>query len=331
MQILSFKTLGRVALSLSILVLLFKYVIDPRTVWRTLEHLDARYFVLAFGIFTIDRVLMAYKWNLLIRARSYRLSVIRAVEIYSSAMFLGTLLPSTLGADVIRTVLARRAGIGTGDVVASIAVERSIGFICALMLALVGLIALRLTAKLDERYDILLMIGIVGLFLGIATLLLSFHPRTAAWMAKFVPAHIRSTRFAGKVGNLVGCYQALGASRSVLISFVALTCVEQLIPVVFTWVNALSFGLHVSPVVMLGAVPLSVLVARLPISISGLGAFEGTFAGLLSLSGISPRYAIAIAFVGRAIETLACVPWWLLYQLRKHTVGEEATEARAPL
>jgi uncharacterized membrane protein YbhN (UPF0104 family) len=103
------------------------------------------------------------------------------------------------------------------------------------------------------------------------------------------------------------------------------------VPVVFTWVNALSFGLHVNPLVMLGAVPLSILVARLPISIFGIGAFEGTFAALLSLSGIPPQYAIAVAFVGRAIEILGCVPWWLLHQLRKHTVGEEAVGARAPL
>jgi uncharacterized protein (TIRG00374 family) len=328
---MSLKTFGRLFFSVAVLAILFYFVIDPRVVWRTMQQIDVRYFVLAFGVFTIDRLLMAYKWALLIRARSYRLPLIPATEIYSSAMLLGTLLPSTLGADVIRTVLARRAGIGTGDCVASIAVERAIGFICALLLALAGLLTLRVTAKLDGRYDLLLWIGIVGLAFGIAVLVLSFNSRAAAWMTRFIPERIRLHRFADKISRSVLSYQALGATRGLLITFVVLTCIEQLVPVVFTWVNALSFGLDVNPLVMLGAVPLSILVARLPISIFGIGAFEGTFAALLSLSGIPPQYAIAVAFVGRAIEILGCVPWWLLHQLRKHTVGEEAAGARAPL
>ncbi|HKT71875.1 MAG TPA: lysylphosphatidylglycerol synthase transmembrane domain-containing protein [Steroidobacteraceae bacterium] len=321
------KTLVRFGISIALLTILLRYVIDPRAVLDTLAQLDPSYGVVAYLIFQLDRVTMAFKWNLLLRARSYRLSHWRATEIYSSAMFLGTLLPTTLGADVVRTVLARRIGLGGVDVIATIAVERSIGFLCALILSLAGLVALRFVGMWDASFSLVLLAGIVGLALVIVALALSFNPRVAALMARMFPARLRTSKVGGKLAQLVTCYQSLGSSRPVLLSFLGLTLFEQLIPVAFTWVIALSFGLSVSPLVMLGAVPLSVLVSRLPISISGIGVFDGAFAALLASSGIAPQYAVAIAFAGRAIEILGCFPWWVRLQLRKGS-GQVALYSR---
>jgi len=56
------------------------------------------------------------------------------------------------------------------------------------------------------------------------------------------------------------------------------------------------------------AVPLSILVARIPIGIGGIGTFETAFAFLLSLAGISAAEAVAIPFTSRILQILALLP-----------------------
>ena len=59
------------------------------------------------------------------------------------------------------------------------------------------------------------------------------------------------------------------------------------------------------------AVPLSLLIARLPIGLYGLGTFEGAFVFLLSASGLSGADAVAMSLSARILEILAFLPWWL--------------------
>jgi uncharacterized membrane protein YbhN (UPF0104 family) len=55
------------------------------------------------------------------------------------------------------------------------------------------------------------------------------------------------------------------------------------------------------------------LVARLPISINGIGVFEGALILTLSLAGVSASEAVAIAVMGRILDTVALLPWWLAF------------------
>jgi uncharacterized membrane protein YbhN (UPF0104 family) len=72
-------------------------------------------------------------------------------------------------------------------------------------------------------------------------------------------------------------------------------------------------GVDVGVLFMLGVVPLTVLISRLPISIGGLGVYEGIFALLMFLGGVSASQAVAIAFAGRILETVAYLPWWIVH------------------
>lgn len=71
----------RIGLSIALVVLLFTYVVDAREVVRILQRFDARYLILAILVVTIDRVLMTFKWTLLLRAQGYRLPLWQGVTI----------------------------------------------------------------------------------------------------------------------------------------------------------------------------------------------------------------------------------------------------------
>jgi uncharacterized membrane protein YbhN (UPF0104 family) len=102
-------------------------------------------------------------------------------------------------------------------------------------------------------------------------------------------------------------------------AFFALTLVEQLTTVVYTWCTARAVGADVGLVFMAGVLPLTLLVARLPISFDGIGVFEAVFIGLMSLGGVPAAQAAAVAVLGRVVQTLAWIPWWLAHSLEAPT------------
>ena len=70
-----------------------------------------------------------------------------------------------------------------------------------------------------------------------------------------------------------------------------------------------------------GALPLSLLIARLPLSIDGIGVFEGAFAAILLIAGVPESAAISIALLGRVVQIAAWLPWWLAHSLRARELG----------
>src|SRR5688572_8724748 len=143
----------RISITVLACALLLIYVVDVRAVLQTLSRCDPMWALVALGVFTLDRVLMSYKWGLLLKIRGYTVTLTERLMVYCSSMMWGLALPSTVGADGIRILLVRRFGVRVDDALATILVERGIGFIVALMTAVASLILLRAMLPHDGAYD----------------------------------------------------------------------------------------------------------------------------------------------------------------------------------
>src|SRR5690606_36917924 len=85
----------RIGISLVLIVLLFAYVVDAGEGVRTLQRFHPTYIVLALLVATFDRILMTYKWGLLLTAQGHHLPLFQGVMIYCSSMVWGLALPAT--------------------------------------------------------------------------------------------------------------------------------------------------------------------------------------------------------------------------------------------
>jgi uncharacterized membrane protein YbhN (UPF0104 family) len=94
---------------------------------------------------------------------------------------------------------------------------------------------------------------------------------------------------------------------------------------------ALGLGVDVNLLLLLGVLPISTLISRLPISFDGLGVFEAVFVGLLVLAGIGADAALAIAISGRIIQLFAFLPWWVVYVARSGAVRPPAASKELPI
>jgi glycosyltransferase 2 family protein len=321
----------RIALSIVLVVLLLTYVVDVREVGHILQRFDAGWLLLGIVVVTIDRVLMTFKWTLLLRAQGYRLPLLQGVTIYCTSMVWGLALPATVGADAIRAVMVTKRGFNGTDVVTSIVIERMVGFVLALALGLVSLAILRNIGVLGARFDTALYLG-VAMLIGVTALLVAaLNEKLVSAVLVRLPRFVRESKVMQYLERFAAAYRALGGARSTIAKFSALTVLEQVFSVIFPWTLAKGLDVDVNLLLLLGVLPISTLISRLPISFDGLGVYEAVFVGLLVLAGISAEAALAIAISGRIIQLFAFLPWWVAYVARSGAVRPPAASKELPI
>ena len=327
----------RISITVLACALLLIYVVDVRAVLHTLLRCDPWWALVALGVFTLDRVLMSYKWGLLLTIRGYGLSLAEKMMVYCSSMMWGLALPSTVGADGIRIVLVRRFGVRVDDALATILVERGLGFISALLMAVMSLLVLRFVVPDAGEYGTALLIGIATLLGTSAILLLSFNSKAVTSVLRLLPQRVAQSSAAKLILRLHEAYRSLASDGRRLALFFVLTIAEQLLVAVCYGLVALALQLHFNALFVLAAVPLAILISRLPISIDGLGVYEGIFIAIMTLGGMRPDDSLALSLAARLFQIVVWMPWWLMLVARigglrppTEPAASEATASKAP-
>ena len=323
----------RISITVLACALLLIYVVDLHAVLQTLLRCDPWWALVALGVFTLDRVLMSFKWGLLLTIRGYSVTLTERMMVYCSSMMWGLALPSTVGADGIRIVLVRRFGVRVDDALATILVERGLGFISALLMAVMSLLLLRFIVPDAGAYGTPLLIGVASLLAAIAILLLSFNSKAVTSVLRLLPQRAAQSSAARLIVRLHEAYRSLSFDRRRLALFFALTVAEQLLVAVCYGLVALALQLKFNAVLLLAAVPLAILISRLPISIDGLGVYEAIFIGVMALGGMRPDHSLALSVAARLFQIVVWLPWWLMLVARTGAVrppAEPATETPDP-
>jgi uncharacterized protein (TIRG00374 family) len=317
----------RISITVLACALLLIYVVDVRAVLHTLLSCDPWWAMVALGVFTLDRVLMSFKWGLLLKIRGYSVTLAERLMVYCSSMMWGLALPSTVGADGIRILLVRRFGVRVDDALATILVERGLGFVSALLMGVMSLLLLRFIVPDASEYDLPLLIGIGSLLAASAILLLSFNSKAVSSILRLLPHRVAQSSAARLITRLHEAYRSLASDRRRLLLFFGLTVAEQLLITVCYGLVALALQLKFNAVFVLAAVPLAILISRLPISIDGLGVYEGIFIAVMTLGGMRPNDSLALSLAARVFQIVVWLPWWLMLVARTGVVRPPAESA----
>ena len=305
----------RIVLSLGLLVGLF-WVVDISEVAGILGAVSVPILLVILALQTLDRLLMTFKWWLLLEAAGLGIGLPTAVRSYYISSFAGLLLPMTLGADVVRTLTLRNRG-AVSAVVATIALERGIGAVAHAMLCVVSVVLL-VQMGLDPG------IPVENLWLlVVALLVVSSLGLPASFMAANRASVWLQTRggIAGKLASLASSYAAASQRPRVVWTFLLLTVLEGFLPIVVHYLAAMALGFHLPFVLFLAIIPIVYLVGRLPISLGGIGVVEGTFVLFGTLMGIEADAALSIALLSQVTMIVILLPGAAAY-LMKSGEGE---------
>ncbi|PJB31136.1 MAG: hypothetical protein CO109_11625, partial [Deltaproteobacteria bacterium CG_4_9_14_3_um_filter_65_9] len=272
-----------------------------RGVEEQLRRISLFYILPVAALNLVDRGLMTYKWSLLLKGRGHELPFLRGMMIYCASWVWGFFLPTTVGSDAIRAYCTSRIGFDSRDVVASIIVERFVGFLTSLILMVLSLILLTALGSLGEQAIFAWLVGGVFTLVGAVLYVVSVSEKAFDLVHNRILIRFRRNRIATRLREFHETYHEFVRERRHFGAFFCLTFLEQLFPILVMWVIARGMGIEAGLVYFAGALPLAMLFSRLPISFDGIGVFEVVFVLLISITGVSASQAVAISLTGRLI------------------------------
>jgi uncharacterized protein (TIRG00374 family) len=318
----------KVALSLGLLGLVV-YFVDFRLVVEMMAAANPWYLAAVVGLIQLDRMWMAYKWNLLLLVMQVQVPFFRLFLAYSVAPLAGIVLPSTIGGDAFRTYLLTRDGADSHAVLASIVVERVIAVAAMLVLTTIsfGLIA----SVLEAGWGAILAIG-AALGLGIlltAGLLGMLHPLSRQYIAKLAR---RFTKYP-LVDRIYQIYWLCCEYRKHVGTVAAVagwTLLEQMVPIISNVLIVLALHIDVPLWALIVIIPLAVLAVRLPVSLDGVGVQEGIYVGLFGLAGMTVSEAFLLSTVARVLPLLSVLPWGVYYIVKGRSRDHQHAGVMSP-
>lgn len=321
------KSLAKVVVTVALLGLILWQLGGVRPLLAALADVRPGYVLLLVAVAVADRALMTYKWLLLVRARGIELGFGKGFTLYCVASFWGQVLPMTVGGDVVRLWLTTRLTQRFDTLAASIAMERLLGFVGALLATLLGLLILGEIVDLGADLVRLWWAALAIVAAGVAAFALSLSGRLYDVFYRALPAGLRGNKLVRRVQQLHAAYLEYRRHGGALRAFFALTLLEQLAPIVFVWLAARALGLELDFLVAAAVVPLATLITRVPISLAGIGIFEGAFMLLLPLGGVAPAAAVSMALLDRVVQIVAMTPWWLYFAWRTGSFSAPAPQS----
>lgn len=278
----------------------------------TLASADPWWLLLSMVVVNLDRLLMAFKWHLLLRAKQVPVSLSAAVGTYYKATFWsGFLLPS-VGGDALRVYETSRASGRFEDVTSSVVLERGLGMIAT---ATVGVLGIGLfIVYVDSAYLTTLWAFVAILAAMLVVFALSMNRRWAELLATRLEGSPRGV--VARLAAILRSYQGYARHRRVVAWFLCLSILEQLAPVVQYWTVVRALHLEITPLQLIMFVPITTAIERLPISYNGFGVREGLFIYLFGLVGTPQGDALLLGLISRIVGKFAyAVPFAVWYAL----------------
>jgi len=279
----------RIIVSAALLVLLITKIpsdtVEPKdTGTGTLTFLIAA-LALTFAGF----VLSAWRWQRVLAVFDVHVPIRTLLGHYLAGQFVGNVLPSTVGGDVLRMSRAT-SSTGSSDVAfASVVIERLTGFVALPLLTFIGLLIKPSLLDVQHAWISLVIAGATVVAL-LVILVVAGSPALAGRFAK----HENWMRFIGAVH--IGVDRMRREPRrttSVIVAAVA----YQATVVAAVWCAIHALGVSVPDAAVLAFVPAVAMAQVLPISLSGLGIREGLLVILLHPLGVPTGKAIGVGLL----------------------------------
>jgi uncharacterized protein (TIRG00374 family) len=229
-------------------------------------------------------VLSSWRWQRVLEVFGAHLPLRWLTKTYLASLFIGTVLPTTIGGDVLRVSRASTL-VGSDKAFGSVAVERLTGFLVLPLTMLIGFAIQPSLIDEGQSWIALLVSGITLALLGFVLLAVG-HPRIAGRFAE----RENWQRFIGEVHIGVDRLRRdpRQAFRLLMTALIYQLSVIAVFGLVF---RALDLQIPVAAVIAL--VPAVLMIQVLPISIAGLGVREGALFLFFKTFDVSRSQALA--------------------------------------
>jgi uncharacterized membrane protein YbhN (UPF0104 family) len=312
------KVVARLLVSVGVLTLLvlktphLNGVLPHHHHWHTALLLTAALLLILGGI-----VMQAWRWQQVLRIFDHRLGLGTLTAYTLAGQFVGNVLPSTIGGDVIRVSRLGAAIDSNETAFGSVAIERLTGFVALPALVVLGFLIRPSLLKHDHA---LLALVIAAITVGalVAILTAAAHPKLAGrfagndnWMRFIGVVHVGVDRLRRQPREALG---VVGTSVTYQLTvIVAVLCIVR------------TLELPLPNAAVIAFVPAVAMAQAVPISLGGLGVREGAFVLFFHSFGVTNAKAIAVGLLWYAcvlVSSMLGAPAFAIGKRQRPRVGE---------
>jgi glycosyltransferase 2 family protein len=273
---------------------------NPRDVWDVCTHAAMAPLLVAVALVLVDRALMAYRWFVLLRPLEGRtLPPFQTIlRIFFVSTFVGTFLPASIGGDAVRAYSLANHRVPIADATASVVLDRMLGVLSVLLMALLGL---ALARDLAASRAVMLALGVTSLACVVAAVLI--FSDAADRLAERMISKLPWARARRGASSLFAAIRRYSTHHWALANVLAGSVAVQTLRVIQAYYLGTSIGMRQPLVTYFAFVPLILLIMFLPITANGIGTGQAAFLWLFSRVG-TPRdesFALSVLFVALGI------------------------------
>lgn len=292
-------TLVRLAVTAALVVLLLRLV-NLGSLGRLIAGANPVFLAAAVAFSLCDRILMFGKWFPLLRARVPGSPFLPAARVYLASGLLQYILPVTVGADVLRANAVGQDQGAVAEVGASIVAERLLGLLASGVLSALALVT-AIHAEIPVRF--LVPWAVASIAASAVVLLLPFTKPGRALMRR-AAVELPDRGWVHFLRRMAQGYAAYRTRPGLLLGVGLLSILDQAFSILIMGAVATALGIAVTLPMLVVTMPLTLFVARLPISLGGIGVGEASIVYLLGLFHVTATDALAISVVCRAVDVL---------------------------
>ena len=286
-----------VVLKLSISAALLYYVLSRtgiRQVAGTLKGISLASFSSAVVLCIFAQFVSTIRWKLFLPEG---LNLKRLFSLYMIGSFFNTFLPGVIGGDAVKAFYLYRETGKANISFASIFMDRYLGLV---VLILICTLAFPFGYQYFQGSRIEWLLPIIVISFFVASLLV-FGLRLG-----------QRVRFLSEFYHYFHSYRN---EKNIIAKGLVLSAIVQLSGIASVSILSGGLGQHIPFLAFLMFIPLIILFAMIPISISGLGIREGAFVLFFGLIGVKPEVATAIS-LSWFITMSAAGIWGLIEYIR---------------
>jgi glycosyltransferase 2 family protein len=291
------------AFKILVTLVLFYYVFSRygiRNVFDYLANADIIPLLLAVVIFLASNFLGAMQWQLLLRGQNIIFPYSRAASLYFIGLFFNTVLPGSLGGDVVKVYSISRIERKGREGLAATFVDRFAGFFVLALFAIAAstiLLSSPLLAGKGIKKDILIYIAtIFSVF--IFSIAIIFSRRVGRFIYEILLGGFNPLGLRDRFRELHGFFHIYRDKHGLAVKVFLLSLTIQTARVAVHFFCARAIGFEIDFLYFLLFVPLIAMAAVVPISFGGLGVRETLgpllFTSVAAVAAVDPDGSLAM-------------------------------------
>ena len=281
----------KILISSSLIFFIFRSI-DFNRILTVLGDIDYRYFLTALIITTVNLIIGAYRWKVILKVGEIDLQFKNILSLYFVGFFFNTFVPGNIGGDILRGYDVRQVSGKSKESFISVLMDR---FIALFSLVLVCLVSCFFSKQVIANKGIFFFI--LGFFSISSLALIFFLNSNIMRKFGFVLKIFNHRNMDAKIKEAYHHILDYKGRKDIIVPVFLISVFSHIVLILSIYILSLSISSTVSIKYFFLFVPIIIFLSMIPITISGLGIREGGFAYFFAIVGMPKESALLISLL----------------------------------